>query len=358
MVRKRVTLADVALEAGVAVSTASLVLSGRGTDVRISSASQDRVRAAAARLEYRPNAVSVGLRKGRTSTLGFISDSVASSRLAGEMIKGAIEAARDRGFMVFVGETGGNTTLERQLLEAMLDRQVDGVILASMLTHGRELPAGLSDTSAVLLNISGGQHTDHPVVLPDEVQAGRDAASLLIEAGHRDIHLIGSGPGVDDVRTISSAANLRLEGILETLSGHGITPASGSVITQWLPPEGHAAVERILDQGIVPGALVCFNDRLAMGAYQALQEHGLRIPDDVSVVSFDDSSIAGWLRPGLTTVALPHRIMGKRAAELLVDLINQDHGAPDVAGLVDTHLVPMPVRVRGSVGQVPHSATS
>src|SRR5690606_31963927 len=110
---KRVTLADVAGQAGVAVSTASLVLSGRGTEMRISARVQEKVFAVARELGYRPNAVSVGLRKGQTSTLGFVSDSVASSRLAGEMIKGAIEAARDRGYMVFVGETGGNLTLER-----------------------------------------------------------------------------------------------------------------------------------------------------------------------------------------------------------------------------------------------------
>ena len=348
MVRKRVTLAQVAAEAGVAVSTASLVLSGRGADVRISTAAQQRVREAAARLEYRPNAVSVGLRKGRTSTLAFISDSVASSRLAGEMIKGAIEAARDRGFMVFVGETGGNVTLERQLLEAMVDRQVDGVILASMLTHGRALPEGLEHTPAVLLNIAVDDCGDFPVILPDELQAGRDAASQLVEAGHRDIHLVGSGPGPEDVRTISSAAKLRLAGILEVLAAHDLEPASGRAINQWLPPEGYAAAESILDSG-TPGAIVCFNDRLAMGVYQALQDRGLRIPEDVSVVSFDDASIAAWLRPGLTTVALPHRIMGKRAADVLIDVIEHHRASPDTPGPRGVQLVPMPMRVRGSV---------
>lgn len=348
MARKRVTLAQVAAEAEVAVSTASLVLSGRGTEMRISERVQERVRDTAARLGYRPNAVSVGLRKGRTSTLAFVSDSVASSRLAGEMIKGAIEAARDRGFMVFVGETGGNVTLERQLLDAMVDRQVDGVILASLLTHGRELPASLDATPAVLLNIVPDDEQRLPVVLPDELQAGRDAASALVEAGHRDIHLVGAGPRLDDVRTISAAARLRLQGILDVLDEHRLAPASGRAINQWLPPEGYRATSAILDGG-VPGAIVCFNDRLAMGAYQAVQDRGLRVPDDVSIVSFDDSSIAAWLRPGLTTVALPHRTMGKRAADLLIDSIEQQHNDPDGPSSHGTHLVPMPLRTRGSI---------
>jgi LacI family transcriptional regulator len=350
---QRVTLAQVALEAGVAVSTASLVLSGRGADVRISEAAQTRVREAALRLGYRPNAVSVGLRKGHTSTLGFVSDSVASSRLAGEMIKGAIEAARDRGFMVFVGETGGNATLERQLLDTMFDRQVDGVVLASMLTHDRDLPAEIDRTPAVLLNISGTATTTLPIVLPAEHQAGRDAAQALVEAGHRDIHLVGAGPGIDDVRTISSAANARLAGILEVLGESHLAPASGHVITQWLPPEGHRAVTQLLSEHPHPGALICFNDRLAMGAYQALQNHGLRIPEDVSIVSFDDASIAGWLRPGLTTFALPHRAMGKRAADLLIDLVEHGRLTPQSPpGNVGVHYVPLPMRRRESLRHV------
>lgn len=350
MKRKRVTLAQVAKEAGVAVSTASLVLGGRGSEVRISEAAQDRVRVAAERLGYRPNAVSVGLRKGRTSTLGFVSDSVASSRLAGEMIKGAIEAARDRGFMVFVGETGGNTTLEKQLLEAMVDRQVDGVILASMLTHGRNVPDVLDHTAAVLLNISA-ENSPFPIIVPDEHQGGRDAATALIEAGHTDIHLIGAGPGPDDVHTISSAARMRLTGILEVLAENNLTPATGRSINQWLPPEGYKGVEAILEAGHKPGAIVCFNDRLAMGAYQALQDNGLRIPKDVSVVSFDNASIAGWMRPGLTTVALPHRSMGKRAADVLIDVIEHQRTSPNRPSPRDTHRIPMPVRVRDSIAR-------
>lgn len=350
MGKTRVTLADVAAQAGVAVSTASLVLSGRGSDVRISTRVQEKVYAVARELGYRPNAVSVGLRKGHTSTLGFISDSVASSRLAGEMIKGAIEAARDRGFMVFVGETGGNLTLERQLLDTFFDRQVDGLILASMLTHGRELPEHLNRTPTVLLNIEDHGNPSLPTVLPAEFQAGHDAARVLIEAGHTDIHLIGAGPGPDDVRTISSAANARLAGILAAMGEHGLSPASGHIITQWLPPEGFRAVNDLLDH-TVPGALICFNDRLAMGAYQALQERSLTIPGDVSVISFDDASIAGWMRPGLTTFALPHRAMGKKAADLLIDLVERGR-KPSADGEAPSgeHLIPLPIRVRESVG--------
>ena len=132
---RRVTLADVAKAAGVSRTTASLVLSGRGRELRISHDVEQRVLKAAEELQYRPNIVSVGLRTGTTRTIGFVSDTVATSRLAGDMIKGALEAARERGFMLFIGETEGDAELERLLLQAMHDRQVDGLILASMFTR-------------------------------------------------------------------------------------------------------------------------------------------------------------------------------------------------------------------------------
>lgn len=349
MTRRRVTLAQVAAEAGVAVSTASLVLSGRGTSVRISTQSQQRVNDAAKRLGYRPNAVSVGLRKGTTSTLGFVSDTVASSRLAGEMIKGAIAAARDRGYMLFVAETGGNLSQESLLLEAMSDRQVDGIILAAMFTQERTLPEGLDPQRTVLLNIGPPEGNTIPTVLPSELEAGRAAGRMLIDARHRNIHLLGAGPTAADFPPKSLAGRLRLQGLLEVLAEKGVQPASGYMTPHWLPADGYQFMQDILSKG-VPDAIVTFNDRLAMGAYQAMQEGGLRIPDDVSVVSFDDASIAGWLRPGLTTFALPHRLMGKRAADLLIDSIERSRGeSPSPAPEPGPHLIPLPLRERESV---------
>ena len=152
MSRRRVTLADVAKVAGVSPTTASLVLSGRTRELRISRDVEQRVVRAAADLQYRPNIVSVGLRTGTTRTIGFVSDTVATSRLAGDMIKGALEAARERGVMLFIGETEGASDLESGLLQAMHDRQVDGIILASMYTRTIKVPKDIAIAPAVLLN--------------------------------------------------------------------------------------------------------------------------------------------------------------------------------------------------------------
>lgn len=346
MAARRVTLADVAAAAGVSGTTASLVLTGRGAELRISAAVQEKVRVTAEKLGYRPNAVSIGLRKGTTHTLGFVSDNVATSQLAGDMIQGALEAARQHGFMLFIAETEGSAKAEQALLHAMLDRQVDGVVLATMFTRHHRLPDGLDHMPTVLLNnLPDGPPTIDSVI-PDEIEAGRAAARLLIEAGHRKIHLLGAGPRLTDVPPHSIAGRERLLGIRETMQDAGLKPASYHKLPDWIPPYGREAMQAVLDQDPDPQALICFNDRVAFGAYQVLDEAGLRVPDDVSIVSFDDYAIADWMRPGLTSIAIPHRAMGRKAVDLLVNRIAARGETPPEAVI---HRIPMPVHVRDSV---------
>jgi LacI family transcriptional regulator len=351
--RRRVTLADVARVAGVSPTTASLVLSGRRQELRISRDVEQRVLKASADLRYRPNIVSVSLRTGTTRTIGFVSDTVATSRLAGDMIKGALEAARERGVMLFIGETEGEADLERRLLQAMHDRQVDGIILAAMYTRTIKVPKGLPTSPAVLLNALPKQPSPLPSVLPDEVEAGRAAARVLLEAGHReDIHLIGAGPGVRNVPPGTVAGVERLIGIREVLGAAGVKPAGGQVCRDWQPDYGLTATRALLESG-PPRALICFNDRLAFGAYQALDDVGLKVPADVSVVSFDDHPIASWMRPKLTTVALPHYELGRKAVDVLFAEMDhfteggRQHEDADREG--QEHRIPMPVRIRESV---------
>jgi LacI family transcriptional regulator len=333
--------------AGVSPTTASFVLSGRGQEMRISSDVEQRVLKTAAKVQYRPNILSVGLRTGTTRTIGFVSDTVATLPFAGELIKGALEAARERGVMLFIGETEGDPELERQLLQAMHDRQVDGIIFAAMYTRRIALPKGLATAPAVLLNAISKRPSRLPSVLPDEPEAGRAAARVLLEAGHRDgIHLIGAGPGARDVPAGGVAAVERLEGIRTTLAQAGVKVASGRLCREWEPDAGFAATRAVLRRGR-PRALICFNDRLALGAYQALADAGLRVPADVSVVSFDDDAIASWVRPGLTSIAIPHYDLGRTAVDVLFDEIDRDRDEGEHEARV--HRVPMPVRGRESV---------
>ncbi|MBP2327893.1 LacI family transcriptional regulator [Kibdelosporangium banguiense] len=344
---QRVTLAEVAKRAGISRTTASLVLAGRARELRISSSVEQQVLEAAKELNYRPNIVSRGLRTGTTRTIGFVSDTVATSRLAGDMIKGAIEAAREQDMLLFIGETDGDAGLERDLLQAMHDRQVDGIIYASMYTRAVKVPTALTTGPAVLLNAVAKRASALSSVVPDELEAGRTAARVLLDAGHSEgIHLIGAGPRSRDVPSGGVAAAERVTGIREVLTRAKVKIAGGRLCDDWLPEYGYEAARELLEH-TRPRALICLNDRLAVGAYQALDDFGLKVPADVSVISFDDHPVAGWLRPKLTTVALPHYELGRKAVEVLLAEITRD--GEETAPEARTYRVPMPVRLRDSV---------
>jgi LacI family transcriptional regulator len=338
-----VTLADVARRAGVSPTTASFVLSGRRAEMRLSHQVEERVLRAARETGYRPNIVSRALRTGTTHTLGFVSDTVATTRFAGDLIRGALEAAREREHLLFVGETEGDPELERELIEAMRDRQVHGIVLASMFTRKVRVPKALFEGPAVLLNALPARPAPIVSVVPDEVEAGRTAARVLVEAGHRQgVYLIGAGPQPTRVPKGAVAGVQRLQGIYEVAAATGLEIAGAVLCRPWDPEAGYDATRRLLSRH-QPRALICLNDPVSFGALRALAEAGLTVPGDVSVVSFDDEPLASWTQPQLTTIALPHYELGRTAIELLLEAADTPVEAPRV------ELVPMPLRRRGSV---------
>lgn len=339
MTESRVTLADVARVAGVSRTTASFVLTGR-TDMRISTDAQRRVLDAAAQLGYRPNLTARSLRTSVTRTIGLISDTIATTPYAGEVIRGALDTALKHDCLLFVAETGADRVAEERLIAEMVDRQVDGLVYAAMFTQHREPPESLRKRPTVLLNCVA-ESSDAPLVLPDEVEAGRTAARAVLEAGHKaDIYVIGGRHTTPETPSGAYAGHERMRGIEEAFA-RAESEIGGVVECAWHGPEyGYEAVRDLLRSGRRPRALICMNDRLALGAYQVLQESGLTIPDDVSVVSFDDSDLASWLRPRLTSVALPHYELGKAAVDILL-------GNKLEAKI---YRIPMPIRPRASVG--------
>lgn len=336
MSSKRATLADVARLAGLSPTAASMILNGR-PDTRLSQDAHDRVNAAAEALGYRPNVAARGLRTDKTLTIGFISDVVATTRFASGLIRGALEAAEAAGHVVLVLETGGDPAREAEAIAAVLDRQVDGIIFATMRARELFVPDIPAGTAVVMLNASNSRYPTS--VLPDELEGGARAVQLLVEHGHRDgIVLLGQNDEVEKDAFRSATVARRVAGIRSEMARHQLQFAAEESIWDWEPEEGYKATLALLDRGLAVRALLCMNDRIAFGAYQALTERGLSVPADVSVVSFDNDEIAAYLRPGLTTVALPHEAMGKRAVELLL-----------AGPLEGETLIPMPVVARASV---------
>lgn len=327
----RVTLREVAERAGVSRTTASFVLSGR-RDMRISAEAEARVRQAARELNYRPSLLARSLRTNSSQTIGLLSDQIASEMFAGEAVRGALTSALQHEHLLFVGETGGDPEVERSIIQGMLDRGVGGFVHASLYTQVVRIPAVLRRHPVVLMNCyARGKRL--PAVVPDEMEAGRSVARELLARGHRDgIVLVGEHTAQ------AVAGEERLAGIREVLVAEG-TDLAGIVDTLWWPEPAYRAMAGYLATGPTPTAFICLNDRVALGVYQALAEVGWQVPQDVSVISFDDSDLAGWLRPALTSVAIPYFEMGRRSIELLL--------APEPPAV---HQVPMPVHLRDSVG--------
>jgi LacI family transcriptional regulator len=334
---QRATLLQVAQRAGVSRSTASFVLAGRHVDMRISEDARQRVLRAAQELDYRPNLMARSLRTKVTKTIALVSDTLASDPYAGRAIHGGLAAAVAHGHLLFIGETEGDAVVEEKLISDFLDRQVDAFVYASMFTRHVRVPKLLKGHPVVLLNcLTRTARPTYHSVIPDEAAAGRGAAEVVVAHGHRDgIHLVGNAAHH------VFAGRERLAGIREGLAAAG-TRLSGTIDCDWWPDSAYEAVTRALAAGPTPKVLICLNDRVALGAYQALREAGLRIPGDVSVLSFDDSDLAAWLRPQLTSISLPHYELGRRAVELLLDPAG--HPRPEV------WRVPMPVRDRASMG--------
>lgn len=311
------------------VGAAGFVLSGRD-DMRISAATQERVRKVAHDLNYRPNRAAQALRTGKTGTIAFISDEISSTPFAGAAIRGAMEIARAANTTLFLVETLGDTAMEQDLVESLLTRDVDGFVYASMVTRQAPLPAALRDVPVVALN-TVVDDSSVTAFVPDDHQGGFDAATALLEAGHDSLAILGDFvASLDQPRPL--ALDARLAGIREAHDQAGLEMPTPMPMHGPDPEHGRAALRRYLRTHPVPSALLCMNDRLAFGALQALGGR-VRPGEDISMVSFDNSDLARWLEPPLATINLPYYEMGRSAmTSLLADDLR--------SGL---HLVPMPL---------------
>ncbi|MEE6274165.1 LacI family DNA-binding transcriptional regulator [Georgenia wangjunii] len=337
----RPRIKDVAERAGVAPSTVSVVLNDV-TSVRVTDATRERVQRAAAELGYVPNGLARGLRTRRSRTVAFISDVIATTPYAGQLIQGAQDTAWKAGYLLMLVNTGGDAELEQHAIRALRQQQAGGVLYATMYHRLIELPALLESVPVVLLDAApaSGQR---PHVVPDEEAGARTAVVELAEHGHRRIGFVLD---VGD----SPAARGRLRGYHAALEEYGVHPDPSWVVRGASDSDGgEAAASRLLDRADRPTAIFAFNDQMAIGVYHAAAARGLRIPEDLSVVGFDDLYVlAREMRPGLTTVALPHYAMGELATQTLLGLV--EHPLEPAPG---GQLVPCPIVRRGSVGPLP-----
>lgn len=311
--RRAVTMADVARHAGVSRSAVSFVLNDRRS-VSIAEDTRDRVLAAAAELGYRPNAGARALAKKQSDWYGLVTE-IVTAPFAVEIIKGAQDRALVDEKYLLIASTESDPDVETAAIERLLEQRVEGLIYAATWHRAVELPEIAREVPTVLVNCFDAEGR-YPAVVPDERTGGRRATERLLAAGHRRIGFINLDPEIP-------AAVGRLSGYHEVLQDAGIAADANLEISGHATADGgYDAASALLDLTDPPTAIFCANDRMAMGAYDAIKERGLRIPHDVAVIGFDNQElIAGYLRPGLTTVALPFDKMGALGVEILAGMI-------------------------------------
>ncbi|MXN64033.1 substrate-binding domain-containing protein [Stappia sp. GBMRC 2046] len=303
---------DVAARAGVSQATVSLVLNG-SVGARLTDATKLRVREAANALGYKLVRRAKKKSPASDKLIGFVADEVATDPWTPLIFEGAREKALEYGVTMTMAVLRGEGDLKSQLIDQMSKQPHLGLIYATMLTRQVQPPQIFFETPSVLVNCYDKRRR-LPSILPGELLGGRTATEHLIRAGRRRIALINGQHGID-------ASRDRLRGYRQALSSADI-PYDPELVYpgNWEPSAGYEGTMQLMRQDNPPDGIFCANDMMALGCYDALKELGLRIPDDISVVGFDDREVAQFMRPPLTTLVLPHYEMGAVAAELLLDI--------------------------------------
>jgi DNA-binding LacI/PurR family transcriptional regulator len=337
--RKRPTIKDVAEHARVSVSTVSYVLNDSGP---VAPERRNRVLDAVRVLEYLPNESARNLKRRSASTIGMVVPELTNQFFA-MVTEGVQKAASARDVLVVLVVPDATEQPEEKQAKLLRSQRIDGVIY---LSGTGSMPASiyeLARSGPVVLVDEQIPGMALPAVVCQARKGGREVAAHVLEQGHREIAVIGGPPRL-------WTAQQRLAGYREAFAGSGLDPDAVPVLHgDYRQASGRELAAEVLASDPRPTALICMNDLMAIGAMEYCREVGLRVPQDVSIVGFDDLPVSALLTPRLTTVRQPAHDMGYRAASALFDLLeNDESGAigelPATVQLRDSVCPPRAVR--------------
>jgi DNA-binding LacI/PurR family transcriptional regulator len=308
--RGHATILDVADHAGVSKSLVSLVMRG---SPQVSDEKRRAVLRAADMLGYRPNAVARSLVRKRSSLIGVILSDLHNPFFA-EVVDGIEEEALAADYHALFSTGGRRADGESVAIEKLLQLRTDGLILASIVLPAREILAAAA-TAPVVLVARPSRWREVDSVTNDDRAGAKLAVEHLVALGHRSIAHIDGGRG--------AGAASRRTGYVEAMRGHGLGDACLVAAGNYTEEGGALGVGCLLGEHQVPTAIFVANDLAAVGALQALADHGLRVPEDVSLVGYDNTALAGLGHINLTTVDQPRRHMGATAVRLLLERLDE-----------------------------------
>jgi LacI family transcriptional regulator len=304
------TLKDIARNAGVSIGTVSAVLNKKQGVIRVSASTEQKVWQAAKRLNYTPNTIARGLRTGHSFLIGVLISEITSSFVP-SLLQGIEEILLEShyGMLLCTYHTPEDM---KQKVDFMLQKNIDAAIV---LTDAREeYHKHYHKLRSSIPLVCIGRHdlnVDIPRVYTDGFQIGEIAAEYLIKLGHKKIGCIGKSSD-------------RLQGFLSSLKKHKITLDQELQIPECRNFEsGKAAIEEFISRRKMPTAVICYSDEIAAGFIAGANKHDIKIPDQISIIGTNDTSIAKMLTPALTTVAQPKAEQGEQAARMALNLIKQ-----------------------------------
>lgn len=331
-----VTIADIAKEAGVSISTVSRVMNHTKP---VSPELRERVYKIIEKNNFKPNALAQGLITKKTNTVGVIVPDI-SNPVFGALTKGINSVCAKKGYSLMVCESGGELEKELKLLDVLDDKQTDGVLFAGVDVNQELVDAMLKKHYPVVLVTQESSVGDHVIgtVTHDNVQAVYDAVKFLMDNGHTRIAYLG-GPKHD-----FSSGKKRIKGYKMALEEGGITvPDSYMEQGEFSFQFGYEGMKRLYEENnILPTAVVAGSDLIAIGAVQFLNSVGVPVPEEMSVIGFDDMDFATYFRPELSTVRIPYFAEGELAAR---ELIKRMCGEEEE---ITTHYVPHKIIRRGT----------
>ncbi|MGW7051123.1 LacI family DNA-binding transcriptional regulator [Streptomyces sp. NPDC054887] len=311
---KRVTITDVARHAGVSTAAVSKVMRNA---YGVSTAMQERVRAAMAELGYRPHAAARGMR-GRTYTIGVLLDNVRNAFFA-DILDGIREELRDSEYTVLIGAAGFGADEQARTIRSMVDRQMDGLVLIAPGAPRAEVLATAAVTPTVVIGHHDASEVHDSVVDADDRGAGL-VVDHLVSLGHRDIALV-SAAGTRTGRWQRTPEIALTDGYLEAMERHGLTDHARVHHATYSDDGGHSAGMALLSGDDRPTAVMTGADVAALGIYRAAHELGLDIPGDVSLVGYNDTALAALAPVQLSSVDQAGHTMGSAAARMLIERV-------------------------------------
>jgi LacI family transcriptional regulator len=319
--RTRATLRDVAHRAGVHPATASRALND-ATRSLVTAATVKRVMAAAEELAYRPNPIARGLRTSRSFTIGVVIPDI-TNPLFPPIVRGIEETLNRSGYGALAMNTDNDPARERNAIETLRAREVDGFIAATARRDDAALEELIASGIPVALVNRRLPDRRVPVAAVDDREGVRQAVAHLSELGHERIAHIG-------VSRALSTGYQRYEGFIEAMRAAGLDPDPDMILLgeSFTEREGARLCGSLLDAGRDMTAIVAANDLIALGCYDAMDARGVACPADISVVGFNDMPFVARFSPPMTSVRIPHYQMGVAAATLLLERLEVPESPP------------------------------